>query len=691
MRGEGCAGAGNAGPSGSCVFVFHSHIPYCRKAGMWPFGEEWLYEAMLESYIPLLELLRAVANRVPGGGSQSRSQSPSRYQAQAQSQVGRGTTATHKPPVSVTIGITPILLDQLDDEYMREGFLTWAEARLARAEDDRGRFRLAGDSVRERQAAAYCERYGRAINAFRSEYGRDIAGAFGALQERGVVEIITSAATHAYLPLLKEDTSIRAQLAAGCESYVRRFGRVPRGIWLPECAYRPGLEEYLQALGLEYFFVDRHAVEGGEPIGIASGGGRPEEERRGDMGAAEAAARHAAHPAPWPAASGREAGSSGADGGSGPRGASPDAPARTTFRPYLVGGSKVACFGRNERVTTQVWSSWLGYPGDGLYREFHRKDDVSGLQYWRVTSRDTDLGAKELYDAAAASSRLREHAAHFVGLVHELVADWWASAGEHGVVVAPYDTELFGHWWYEGVDWLGAVLEGFSGGTAVAVKSAGQVLDEHPPEDAMDVPESSWGRGGRHDVWLNDNTAWMWEMIHAAEARVKRLAALCPPGRNDGGGTEGQEEMGEVEGIPAAASATGLAGLARPSGPSRLAGPGGTAGAADSPGGAPPPCAGLLEGMEAQALREFFLLMSSDWPFLVTERQATEYGAKRFREHAERFDRLMDYAERLLGAAPDEKSCEEGRRYLVAVSELDDPFPWLDFSILSGKGPLCKR
>ncbi|MEW6107465.1 MAG: hypothetical protein AB1563_14100, partial [Bacillota bacterium] len=120
MRREERLAAGNVGPRGSLVFVFHSHIPYCRKAGMWPFGEEWLYEAMLESYIPLLELLRTIPDQAPAAG-----------------EAAQGPSATGRPPVSVTVGITPILLDQLDDDYMREGFLKWAEARLARAEDDR--------------------------------------------------------------------------------------------------------------------------------------------------------------------------------------------------------------------------------------------------------------------------------------------------------------------------------------------------------------------------------------------------------------------------------------------------------------------------------------------------------------------------------------------------------------------------
>ncbi len=569
------------------MFTLHSHIPYCRKAGMWPFGEEWLYEAMLESYIPLLDVLWDASSR-------ARSSSP----------CASGGGPSHQS-IGLTVGITPILLDQLDDDYMREGFLEWARARMKRAEDDRRRFALAADRARERQAQEYCERYGRAVRAFVDDYEQDVAGAFGELQGRGIVEIVTSAATHAYLPLLKEDLSIRSQLAAGCESYARRFGRAPRGIWLPECAYRPGLEDYLRPLGIEYFFVDTHAIEGGEPIGVASGGW---------AGPGGKAAR--THPEGDGCAPAKRAGHLEA-----PR---DTPPAQTAFRPYLVGTSSIACLGRNERVTVQVWSSWLGYPGDGLYREFHRKDDVSGLQYWRVTSRDTDLGAKDTYDAAAASARLKEHAAHFVGLVHDLADDWWRRTGERALIVAPYDTELFGHWWYEGVAWLGEVLRGFGESQEVEVLSAGKALDAHPAREAIDLPESSWGRGGKHEVWLNDETAWMWDIIHAAEARMKRLAALKP--------TQGTDQD-------------------------------------------------LLDALTTQALREFFLLVSSDWPFLVTERQAAEYGSRRFREHAERFDRLMDYAEKMLegSAVP----VQDALRELAEIAEADDIFPWLSFSLVA--------
>jgi 1,4-alpha-glucan branching enzyme len=177
--------------------------------------------------------------------------------------------------------------------------------------------------------------------------------------------------------------------------------------------------------------------------------------------------------------------------------------------------------------------------------------------------------------------------------------------------------------------WLSETLKGFLGGSAVAVCSAGEFLNIHPPLETVKLPESSWGRGGKHEVWLNDETAWMWDMIHAAEARIKRLAALSP-------GTRDTD---------------------------------------------------LLELLKVQALREFLLLTSSDWPFLVTEKQAEDYGARRFREHAERFDKLMDYAEAILDEGDSKVSEDEIIGYLSYVRELDDPFPNLQFSALGRQYP----
>jgi 1,4-alpha-glucan branching enzyme len=232
----------------------------------------------------------------------------------------------------------------------------------------------------------------------------------------------------------------------------------------------------------------------------------------------------------------------------------------------------------------QVWSSQQGYPGDAHYREFHKKDGRSGAQYWRVTGPGVDLGAKDLYDPAVAAARVAAHADHFVSVVEATARDFAARHGE-GLIAANYDTELFGHWWFEGVSWLTAVLRRLAYSPAVQLTNAVDWVRGHPPEHAAAIPEGSWGSGGTHWTWDNESNHWMWGLIHAAEARMRELAA----------------RHGRGEGDQAA----------------------------------------LL----AQAARELLLLQSSDWPFLVTTGQAAEYASLRFTEHLAKFNRLAYLAE----------------------------------------------
>src|SRR5262249_22367796 len=154
------------------------------------------------------------------------------------------------------------------------------------------------------------------------------------------------------------------------------------------------------------------------------------------------------------------------------------------------------------------------YPGTADYREFHKKDGVSGMQYWRVTGPGVDLGDKALYNPEWAAARVSEQADHFAGLVEELVRDFYARTGKHGIIASIYDTELFGHWWFEGIAWLQAVLERLATSDVVEVTSAGGYLAAHPPEDVLALQEGSWGAGGTHFTWDNVDTHWVWPIIH---------------------------------------------------------------------------------------------------------------------------------------------------------------------------------
>ena len=523
------------------ALVLHSHLPYVRGAGLWPHGEEWVHEAILGTYVPLLVLLHDL--RAEGV----------RYR--------------------LTIGLTPVLLEQLADADIRTRFVTYVDDQIRRAELDAWDFGVAGDTARQALAEFYRGSYTRSKHAFVHRFATDIVRAFADLARTGEVEILTSAATHGYLPLL-DGRSIEAQLSVGASSTARLTGLEPTGIWLPECAYRPGLERVLERHGFTHFFTDAALMRDREV--------RP------------AGKRFRARPVDrW-------------SGGGGPTSLSAAADQLVDatvdlFRPYLVADSAVAAISRHPEVSGQVWSAAQGYPGDPFYREFHRKDDRSGLRYWRVSGPTVDLGAKSDYVVAAAAERARVHAAHFAAAVRSELAAHRATTGRDGMLVTTFDSELFGHWWFEGVEWLGLVLRELGG---ISTTAAGW-LEAEPPRERIALAEGSWGKNNDHSTWLAQPTEWMWDGIRGAVAQVRQLA-------DD------------------------------------------------------PPKDALRKRAADHALRELLLLESSDWPFLITTGQASDYAAERYRSHAQRLHRSLE-----LAAHGNDADLVE----LRSLERADDPFP----------------
>src|SRR6267143_172353 len=383
----------HSGVSEAFALVLHSHLPYARGAGRWPHGEEWVHEAILGTYLPLLGLLHDLRDDAV--------------------------------PYQITIGLTPTLIEQLADHDIDTRFIEYCDDQIHRADTDVGRF--VGDGNTERGAIArfYASLYRALRDAYVTRFGRDLVGAFASLARTGQVEILTSGATHGYLPLL-DRASVHAQLAVGARTTRRLLKVEPRGIWLPECAYAPGLEDILESHGLTHFFTDA-ALLGGKRL-VAEGHTFERERSCGALAAPLVAA------------------------------------ADDTLRPYLVRESNVVAVARHDKVSGQVWSAMMGYPGEAAYREFHRKDDRSGLRYWSVTDTKTGLGAKEPYSPGAAAERVRAHAVHFVGLVRETLAAHREDRGSDALLTVTFDSELFGHWWFEGVDWLGHVLRELASG-----------------------------------------------------------------------------------------------------------------------------------------------------------------------------------------------------------------------------------
>ncbi len=362
---------------GYLAVVLHSHLPYLLSHGTWPHGTDWLNEATAECYIPLLEGFYRLKN------------------------LGLRNL--------ITIGLTPVLQEQLRDERFVSEFRGYLHQKKGIAREDEAFFRKTGDP-RESLARDWYEFFSRVEESFEHEFNANLLSAFRELQDEGVIEIITSAATHGYLPLLGTDNSVNAQIAIGRSVYKRNLGREPAGIWLPECAYRPryswappvdggkaflrrGIEEYVNFHGIKYFIIDTPLLKGGRSTGIYID-------------------RFEALKQLW-----RQFESSYS-----PRAEQPRSPYRIYFAGSEEGGD-VLFFTRDEKSGLQVWSGEWGYPGNPAYLDFHKKHFPGGLRYWRVTDAKLDLALKKLYNPAWIEPTLFEQADHFVTLCKNILRE----------------------------------------------------------------------------------------------------------------------------------------------------------------------------------------------------------------------------------------------------------------------------
>jgi 1,4-alpha-glucan branching enzyme len=343
-----------------------------------------------------------------------------------------------------------VLLEQLADDLIKDHFVEYINQEIEGATADIERFEKANDTHFLYLAHFYLDWYRQILHTFLERFDRDLVGGFRRLQDAGMVEILTSAATHPYLPLMQRDSTIAAQLAIGKRTTERHFGKSPRAIWLPECAYRPayyarssdgapyqrlGIESWLETQGLRLFFSESSAVEGSRVIGEARRSTREimrENASRQEvldiygqvesvieqMGYESAGFVTDKHVIPF---EGEQQAAGSADG---------------TNVPYLVRDSDVSVLGRNREVGEQVWAAAIGYPGDSKYREFHKKDAEHGLQYWRVTDSNIDIAYKEPYDPFQAGQRVEEHANHFVGQVKQQLAAFQQTHVTPGVIAS---------------------------------------------------------------------------------------------------------------------------------------------------------------------------------------------------------------------------------------------------------------
>ncbi|MEO6964715.1 MAG: 1,4-alpha-glucan branching protein domain-containing protein [Acidobacteriaceae bacterium] len=470
-------------PAAYMTFTLHAHLPYVVNHGTWPHGLEWLLEAAAETYLPLL---RVIHNLERDGIA-----------------------------LRANLNLSPILLEQLAHPVFRAEFPKYLNRKIMAANEDEAYFSQNGDPHLAETARYWHDYFQRALDHFQSLDG-DIIRGFREAAERGLIDIITCGATHGYFPLLGTDESIRAQVQTGVATHERHIGKHPRGIWLPECAYRPagmwnypvtphdsskpwqpferrGVEEPLEDAKIDYFFVDTHLVEESvlfTPYELRAGG---------PVGVAASLAVET-----------RE-------------------PHHSLYKPYYVDGPRahrrpVAIFPRDPRTGLQVWSGDAGYPGDGNYLDFHKKRFPGGHRYWQVTGSKIDMAYKTPYYPEKAEARTKSHAEHYVSLVVDSLKGE-VKGSVPPILTSPFDAELFGHWWFEGPLWLEHVARIMARPEVpVALTSCAAYLDRYTPDSFLALPEGSWGKNGTHEVWLSPDTRWTWEYLYPAEVAVRDAA-----------------------------------------------------------------------------------------------------------------------------------------------------------------------
>ncbi|MEI7542497.1 MAG: 1,4-alpha-glucan branching protein domain-containing protein [bacterium] len=497
-------------PDGYLALVLHAHLPFVRHPEYNdPMEEYWLYEAITETYIPLLN----VYNKLIEDGVDFR----------------------------ITMSITPPLMAMLKDPLLQDRYMRHINKMIELAEKEVLRTKF--EPHYNRTAVMYREKFYNARYVFGEKYNKDLVEGFKQIQEQGKLEIITCGATHGFLPLSADRNAVNAQVKIAVDHYTQHMGKKPRGIWLPECGYNPGDDEILKKYGIRYFLVDTHGILYGNPK-----------------------------------------------------------PKYGVFAPVYC-KSGVAAFGRDMESSKQVWSAKEGYPGDVNYREFYRDigydldyDYIkpyihesgirmnTGMKYYKISGK-MDLSDKHPYDPAAATEIAASHAGNFMHNREKLVQHLKALMKREPIIVAPYDAELFGHWWYEGPQFIDYLMrKTFYDQNTFKMITPSEYLEKFPKNQVVTPAYSSWGYKGYAEYWLNESNDWVYKHLHKTYSRMKELTGIY---------------------------------MNKPR-------------TADE------------ERALKQAAREILLAQSSDWAFIMQTKTTVQYAVKRTLQHIFRFTKLYE-------------------------------------------------
>ena len=511
---------------GQFALILHAHLPFVRHPEHEHFIEqEWLFEAITETYIPLLRMMQRLTDDAV--------------------------------PFKLAMSITPTLCAMLQDQFLCDRYVRHLDLLIDLAAREQNRNRKHPQLCE--LATFYIKLFSETRCKFVDEWKCDLLSTFRKLRQTGALEIVASAATHGLLPILQQQSprAARAQVLIGHDVYAELFGGEPDGFWLPECGYATGLESILQEANLRWFVVDAPGLLFGAPR-----------------------------------------------------------PYRSIYAPvYTPAGP--AAFARDPDTSRRVWSAHEGYPGDPVYRDFYRDigfdlplehlgsiargiRKFSGVKYHRITGHGDE---KQLYDRTAAINAATQHAIHFLKQCREQIQQI-GKTGFDPIVVAPFDAELFGHWWFEGPIFLEQFIRHAANEQELQLTTPGEYLAAHPTQQIVEPAASTWGENGHLGVWLDPSNAWIYPHLQSA---TDRMAQLAHQHTNTVAG-----QAGKHSGLPA----------------DRVAGEA--------------PIRQKTDQVLKQMARELLLAQSSDWAFLMKTGTAREYATQRTIDHLARFNRLHD-------------------------------------------------
>jgi 1,4-alpha-glucan branching enzyme len=526
--------------------ILHSHLPFVKHPEYDYFLEEhWLYEAMTETYIPLLMKMKKLE--------------------------------LEETDFRLTISVTPPLAEMLTDKYLMSQYMKYLNKLIELSQKEINR--LKNDGQLQSLALFYNKRFEEIKSFFTDFLDYNVLEGYKYFSDLGKLEIITCGATHGFLPLLRVNPkAVEVQIAVAVETHLKHFDRTPDGIWLPECAYYEDLDEILKEYGIKYFFTETHGLTKGKPT-----------------------------------------------------------PQYMVYAPvHTLNG--LAVFARDPESSNQVWSSKSGYPGNVVYRDFYRDigydldlDYIkpyidpggnrvfTGLKYYKITG---ETEHKELYDPVAAFNKTKYHGKDFFNLRTQQIEELVGFMDRAPLIVSPYDAELFGHWWFEGPDFIYNVYNEFNKQDLIKPVTPGEYLSMYPQNQTICPTPSSWGEKGYYNVWLNTSNDWIYRHLHFMADKVQDLADKYFHIVDDGSKSYG-----------------------------------------------------LKERALNQLVRELLLAQSSDWAFLISRETAIEYSTKRTKEHISNFNALL---KSILAESIDEK-------FLEMLEHKNSIFKDIDFRIYSEK------